>query len=597
MSAAQPAQAQAPAPDRRPELGLALSGGGFRAAFFHVGVLARLAETGTLRRVEVISTVSGGSIVGALYYLALKDLFENVADADIRDEHYLRVVRRVERMLFDGVGRNLRGRAYANLSDNVRMRLNTYSRSDRIGQLYDESFYTPVWNESEFGEHPAPRVCEGPIRMRELVVHPKGAPAGFEPRRDNGRRAAPVPVLLLNATSLNTGHNWRFKVDEMGEDPRSGKSWIELDKNKRLLSARYEQIVEHQQDFKLGNAVAASACVPGLFPPLAVTGLFSGVQVQLVDGGVHDNQGVCGLFDEGCKRLIVSDASGQMGDFDHPFTRIPAVLGRSTSIHGDRVREEQLNEALTRDDTVLMHLRKGLPAWGYSPLLAGGKPAAKPTESKPPGYDVDPEVQKLLAAIRTDLDSFTEVEAYSLSLLGYLMTRTELPEGGRLAYEWQLDKRSVELLRAELRDPKQAYRRQLEVAHGRFFKAAKLSRLVRALAVGVGLVVLAALAFVGLLLSGPASGDVPAWSLIVALVVPALFVGLYFKQKLPGKTLYRFADWLYTWLLPLVLAPLFWIASRAVLPANRRFLAAGEISRVAAADGVEAGAGVTVVQT
>lgn len=51
------------------KLGLALSGGGFRASFFHLGVLARLAEEGLLRQVEVISTVSGGSIIGAAYYV------------------------------------------------------------------------------------------------------------------------------------------------------------------------------------------------------------------------------------------------------------------------------------------------------------------------------------------------------------------------------------------------------------------------------------------------------------------------------------------------------------------------------------------------
>lgn len=49
------------------KLGLALSGGGFRAAFFHIGVLARLAELGMLRHLKVISPVSGGSILGALY--------------------------------------------------------------------------------------------------------------------------------------------------------------------------------------------------------------------------------------------------------------------------------------------------------------------------------------------------------------------------------------------------------------------------------------------------------------------------------------------------------------------------------------------------
>ena len=58
------------------KLGIALSGGGFRAAFFHIGVLARLAEHDLLRHVAVISCVSGGSIIGAFYYLKVKQLLE-----------------------------------------------------------------------------------------------------------------------------------------------------------------------------------------------------------------------------------------------------------------------------------------------------------------------------------------------------------------------------------------------------------------------------------------------------------------------------------------------------------------------------------------
>jgi hypothetical protein len=50
----------------RGKVGLALSGGGFRATLFHLGVLARLAECNVLRSVETLSTVSGGSIGGAL---------------------------------------------------------------------------------------------------------------------------------------------------------------------------------------------------------------------------------------------------------------------------------------------------------------------------------------------------------------------------------------------------------------------------------------------------------------------------------------------------------------------------------------------------
>jgi NTE family protein len=46
-------------------IGLALSGGGIRAAVFHLGVLRRLAFERLLESVSVVSTVSGGSLVAA----------------------------------------------------------------------------------------------------------------------------------------------------------------------------------------------------------------------------------------------------------------------------------------------------------------------------------------------------------------------------------------------------------------------------------------------------------------------------------------------------------------------------------------------------
>lgn len=52
----------------RPRLGLALSGGGVRAAVFHLGVLRHLAQKGLLEDVAQISTVSGGSLIlGAIF--------------------------------------------------------------------------------------------------------------------------------------------------------------------------------------------------------------------------------------------------------------------------------------------------------------------------------------------------------------------------------------------------------------------------------------------------------------------------------------------------------------------------------------------------
>lgn len=49
-------------------IGLTLSGGGFRAAAFHLGVFRKLASLGLLDKLDLISCVSGGSIAGA--YLA-----------------------------------------------------------------------------------------------------------------------------------------------------------------------------------------------------------------------------------------------------------------------------------------------------------------------------------------------------------------------------------------------------------------------------------------------------------------------------------------------------------------------------------------------
>jgi predicted acylesterase/phospholipase RssA len=53
------------------DIALALSGGGYRAAYFHLGVLRKLHELDLLNRVGVISSVSGGSIVAGSYAQSL----------------------------------------------------------------------------------------------------------------------------------------------------------------------------------------------------------------------------------------------------------------------------------------------------------------------------------------------------------------------------------------------------------------------------------------------------------------------------------------------------------------------------------------------
>src|SRR4029077_20977512 len=47
--------------------------------------------------------------------------------------------------------------------------------------------------------------------------------------------------------------------------------------------------------------------------------------------------------------------------------------------------------------------------------------------SSTPDYGIDLEAQRALAEIRTDLDLFSDDEAYSLMAAGYAMAREELP--------------------------------------------------------------------------------------------------------------------------------------------------------------------------
>ena len=52
-------------------IGIALSGGGYRAMLFHLGSLLRLVEAGIVHRASRISSVSGGSITSAKLALEL----------------------------------------------------------------------------------------------------------------------------------------------------------------------------------------------------------------------------------------------------------------------------------------------------------------------------------------------------------------------------------------------------------------------------------------------------------------------------------------------------------------------------------------------
>jgi predicted acylesterase/phospholipase RssA len=418
------------------KVGLALSGGGFRASLFHIGVLAKLAEHNMLRRVEVLSCVSGGSILGAFYYLRLRELLQRTEDGKVEDTDYVELVRRLALDFQDSVKRNLRVRLTEDLDDNWKMMATEYSRTNRVSELLQELIYSRIDNGGK------------PWRMTDLFINPAGRGRGFSPRYENWRRSAKVPILVLNATTLNTGHNWQFTASWMGEPPVVGDE--QVDANPRFRRMYYSDAPDGYKEVKLADAVAASACVPALFPPLKLAGLFKApgpaggleeIDVELVDGGVHDNQGVASLLEQDCSVVLVSDASGQLGDLHEPKRGVLGVAGRSNSILMSRVRGAQYNDLWARQRAgslrrmMIVHLKKGLPVrpldWLTCPEPYDPEQDEIPDSQneRRAAYRIDEGVQRGLAGLRTDLDAFSDGEAHALMAAGYRMTEYELAQG------------------------------------------------------------------------------------------------------------------------------------------------------------------------
>ncbi len=408
------------------KVGLGLSGGGFRASLFHIGVLAKLAELDALRHVEVFSCVSGGSIIGANYYLELRKLLKEKADDDISRDDYIDIVKRIAEQFLAGVQRNIRTRVAAELTTNLKMIFKrNYSRTERVGELYEEELYARV----DDGEGHKPRW------LNDLFIHPKGEKNNFAPKHDNWRRSAKVPMLILNATTLNTGHNWQFTASWMGEPPVAINT--KVDGNYRLRRMYYKNAPPEHRQIRLGHAVAASACVPGLFEPIVLDNLYPDITVRLVDGGVHDNQGIMGLLEQDCTVIVVSDASGQMGTQADPSKGLIGVPLRSNSILMARVRSAEYRELDARRRSslvrklVYLHLKKDLEVnpkdWIGCPephdMLKKGRPGAMipPNTS----YGIPKKIQDKIAGIRTDLDSFSDKEAFALMTSGYRMAEVE----------------------------------------------------------------------------------------------------------------------------------------------------------------------------
>lgn len=403
------------------KVGLALSGGGFRASFFHLGVLAHLAELDLLRQIDVLSCVSGGSIVGACYWLMLRTRL--IAQAPLPKGDYVALIRDLIEHFSQAVRQNLRGQVQPSRAEAAWHFLTGGKGAldtEKTAEALERYFYAPLWSENT------------PLEMHQLPFTPHDhdpALTGsdeFHPGKHNWLRIDKVPVLVLNATTVNTGHAWQFTPTWMGESPWA--SHPAADSVPRLQWHWYEPGANWR--IRLARAVAASACVPGLFEPLRIDGAYEDCQIQLVDGGVYDNQGTVALLAHDCGVLLVSDAAGQLLLEKAPQPGL-AGLGsyavRAMDTLMERVRLANYGDLAARVRTKLirglmfLHMKDGLDADTIRLNFSQESYVTQRTPLSPLGVRKD--VQQAVAELRTDLDVFSDDEANALMACGYHMAR------------------------------------------------------------------------------------------------------------------------------------------------------------------------------
>lgn len=257
VSGAEPMPVAAPREVPRRDIGLALSGGGSRAIAFHLGCLRALNDRGLLDRVRVVSGISGGSVLTALYAYA-DDSFEQFDErvqALLRRGLHSQIALRsvVPSRLAKGIGTRLAAgsaagvtRAAAFAGGKLGRSISSAPPMRRWSSRTDA--FQDVLQRSLFGNTTMPQV---------------------------GRQGLDV---VINACDLTTGSAFRFGSQQSGT---------------------YRLGTVAGNDLLVAEAVAASAAYPLLLPALdreyRFTPLRGGAErkarVVLTDGGVFDNLG------------------------------------------------------------------------------------------------------------------------------------------------------------------------------------------------------------------------------------------------------------------------------------------------------------------
>jgi hypothetical protein len=249
-------------------LGLSLSGGGVRAVGFHLGTLDVLERLNLLKQVSMLSTVSGGSLVGIGYSLYLKmgaqcsppktfdtffaDFFEFLPKLDTMVE------------LIDGM--------------DVPSESGHRTMVGAMARIYREHYFQPCYGDPRFEVFWDPSLPE--IHLKDMMFH---------------------------ASDFKTGLAFRFQYNDIVKNDPDQEN---IGNEQVFLSP------EHAKELYMADIMTSSACLPGLLEPMfmpqdyrlskstktAIRTHFADNcdveldYVALMDGGMLDNQGISSIL-------------------------------------------------------------------------------------------------------------------------------------------------------------------------------------------------------------------------------------------------------------------------------------------------------------
>ena len=346
---------------RRRGSALCLSGGGYRAALFHLGAVRRLNELGILAQLDTVSAVSGGSILANLLAdprLEFPDRAGPPATVGGFEEHVAEPLRRL-------ASRNVRTPALLRKLTPWKW----FADGVAVRAMADEFAQTIEW--------------------------------WRKPLRDNDVAG---PAVVTGATEVAYGVDWVF------EDPTCHRPHGRVG-DYRLGYA------PPPADLRMADMVAASCAFPPFFGPMVLDGRSMGLtgghpglespeereairrHVRLTDGGVYDNLALEPVW-KSHRTVLVSDGGGVFRARTERTVvgRMLRILGIATS-GGQSVRSRWLHAGFARGVVTGT-------SWALDAVVDGCYPR-RTTE--------------LVNAIRTDLDAFSDAEQKILERHGYLV--------------------------------------------------------------------------------------------------------------------------------------------------------------------------------